>query len=97
MRNHKSRFWLQTLAVGFFALGISGCTGSMPRDAAIENNWGRAFETQLYLQTANPDAEKQVSPDLTMDGRSSENVMDAYRKSFTAEKTDETVNIIKLK
>ena len=97
MRNHKFRFLSQAFAVGFLALGIIGCAGSMPRDASIEKNWGRAFETQLYLQTANPDAEKQVSPVPAMDGRSSENVMDAYHGSFTAEETDETVNIIKLK
>jgi hypothetical protein len=73
------------------------CGKGYHKESLLEKNRGRAFETQVYLQTANPDANKQAQPVMVMDGSSSDNVMKEYRKSFSTENAKETVNILKLK
>jgi hypothetical protein len=78
-------------------LMLGACSSPVPQDSLIEKNWGRAYETQLYLQTANPEAGKQVAPVRVMEGASSDQVMDAYHKSFGEDDSGETVNIIKLR
>jgi hypothetical protein len=89
-----------TIFVSFAAalsLMAFGCTGAIQRDAALERNWGRAYETQRHLQTANPVAGQALTPAATMDGTASDLAMKAYRESFSPEEGAETVNIIKLR
>jgi hypothetical protein len=77
-------------------LTLGGCA-SFAEDSLMEQNWGRSWETQLYTQTANPEAGKDGAPVLVMDGASAEAAMEAYRQSFGAGKEEETVNIVKLR
>lgn len=84
-------------AVGVLLMAVCGCATSIPKDSPLEKNWGRSYETQRFLQTANPDAGKHSEPVMVMDGPAADQVIDAYRQSFSSENEQETVNIIKLK
>lgn len=97
MTNSTYKFWSLGLITAALMLAMTACSGSIPPDAPLERNWGRAFETQIYLQTANPEAGKTVQSVMVMDGPSSDNVMQGYRESFSSEGEEETVNIIKLR
>ena len=97
MPNTISRFRYCLLAAATLMLIIVGCTTPIPQDSLLEKNWGRSYETQLHLQTADPHAGKQTNTVMIMDGGSSEHAMEAYRKSFSTEKEEKTVNIIKLR
>lgn len=97
MINHISLICFRVFPAAALMLVMIGCASSIPEDSLLEKNWGRSFETQLHLQTANPDAGKQIEPVMAMDGSSSDLIMEKYRKSVGVEDYEETVNIIKLR
>jgi len=97
MINHISLICFRVLPAAALMLVMIGCANSIPEDSLLVKNWGRSYETQLHLQTANPDAAKQLDPMMAMDGSSSDLIMEKYRKSFSPENEEETVNIIKLR
>jgi hypothetical protein len=68
------------MAMGSLFL-LAGCSSIRP-DSSLERNWNRAYETQLNLQQANPEAGRQVRPVMEMDGASVDRIMEAHRKSF---------------
>lgn len=75
---------------------LAGCSSIRP-NSNLERNWGRAYETQLTLQQANPEAGRKVRPVMEMDGASADRIMEGHRKSFEGKSKEESVNIIKLK
>jgi hypothetical protein len=93
MKQSRSRL----VAAALLALIFAACSSPIHEQSLLQKNWGRSYETQLHLQTANPDAGKQTDPILGMDGASVDYILDAYHKSFRSGKKKETVNIIKLK
>ena len=97
MKKHISLICFQFFPAAVLMLAMIGCASSIPADSLLEKNWGRSYETQLHLQTANQDAGKQVDPVMAMDGASSDLIMEKYRKSIGVEDIEETVNIIKLR
>jgi hypothetical protein len=97
MINHISLFWLRSILAVVLTLGTIGCASSIPLDSKLQKNWGRSFETQRHLQTANPEAGQQAQSTMIMDGSAADLVVEEYRKSFGSENEEETVNIIKLR
>lgn len=94
-QNSTFRIW-GTLTI-MAGLSMAGCSSSFHKDSMMEKNWGRSFETQLHAQIVNPDAALELEPSEGVDGKTAGLIMDKYRKSFSSESKDETVNIIKLK
>ena len=81
---------------GFVCMGIGCASSPVPEDSPIERNWGRSYESALYLQTANPDAGNSLEPITGMNGEASEKILDGYEKSFESDSGEETVNVWKL-
>jgi hypothetical protein len=84
------------MAAAIFVTTLA-CGGAISKDSALERNWGRSYETQRYLQAADPAAGQTVQPAPTMDGAASDRVMEGYREAFSPESGAQTVNIIKLR
>lgn len=97
MKKTKKQFRSRIVAAALLVLILSACSSPIHEQSLLQKNWGRSYEAQLHLQTANPDAGKQTDPILGMDGTSVDYILDAYHKSFRSGKKQETVNIIKLK
>jgi hypothetical protein len=93
MKQSRSRL----VAAALLVLILAACSSPIHEQSLLQKNWGRSYEAQLHLQTANPDAGKQTDPILGMDGASVDYVLDAYHQSFRPKKQQQTVNIIKLK
>lgn len=68
------------MVTGIALLALSGCANT--KNSSLERNWGRSYESMVYLQTANPDAGKNRTAVEGMDGESSIIVTDEYRKTF---------------
>jgi hypothetical protein len=85
------------MIAGFVFMGI-GCASSspIPEDSLLERNWGRSYESALYLQTANPDAGKSLEPITGMNGAASENVLEGYENSFESDSGGVVTNVWKL-
>ena len=62
---------------------ISACSGT---DTLSQRNWGKSYETAVYNQMLNPDADKTLKPVDSLDGQAAKNVHKKYRESFTKEK-----------
>ena len=78
---------------------ISGCNGTTTyrRESMLNQNWGRSYETAIYNQMVNPDADKNLEPVLNLDGIASENSSIKYKNSFKKTEPKEIVNILKLR
>ena len=84
------------MIAGFVSMGIGCVSSPVPEDSLLERNYGRSYESALYLQTANPDAGQSQDPITGMNGGASENVIEGYEKSFESDTGEETVNVWKL-
>jgi len=73
---------------------LSGCAGTpwymggnwdpyKPTD--LEAAFGKAYQAAIANQTLNPDASKNLSPVIGMDGESAEKIMDTFKQSFQKE------------
>ncbi len=73
---------------------ITGCAGTpwymggnwdpyKPTD--LELAFGNAYYTAIQNQTLNPDASKNLSPVIGMDGKTAEKILEMYKKSFQKE------------
>lgn len=96
MKKHICLYRLSGLFAVISIIVLGGCASIHP-DSALEKNWGHAYEAQLTLQTANPEAGQQVRPVQEMDGATSQTITETHRQSFAEDCDDETVNIIKLR
>jgi hypothetical protein len=77
---------------------ISGCSGTtqFQRESMLDRNWGRSYETSIYNQMLNPDADKNLEPVLGLEGAAAEYTIYKYKDSFKEAETKEMVNILKL-
>ena len=84
------------LIAGFVIMAIGCASSAIPEDSSLERNWGRSYESALYLQTANPEAGQSLEPITGMNGGASENVIEGYEKSFESDSSGEVTNVWKL-
>ena len=77
---------------------ISGCNGTTTyrSESILNRNWGRSYETAIYNQMLNPDADKNLDPVLGLDGSAAEYNVEKYKDSFKEAGPKEIVNILKL-
>jgi hypothetical protein len=73
---------------------VSACSGT---ETLSQRNWGKSYETAIYNQTLNPDADKTLKPVDSMDGLAAENDLNKYRDGFKAKEEKQPVNLINLK
>ena len=73
------RLVFSSLIVG--GIVIAGCAGP----SVLDQNWGRSTETARFNQTLNPKAGENPEPVVGLDGRSADNALESYRRSFKAE------------
>lgn len=67
--------------IGMVLLSFTGCANT--QHTTLEKNWGRSYESLVYLQTANPDAGKNLTAVEGMGGQTAKVITDEYRKTFT--------------
>jgi len=83
------------ILISFFVslVFLVSCTGPQ---TALEKNRGRAVETAKYKQTVNPDPQ---SPEIVegTPGLAGDAIMKNYHDSFKKQKSEEIVNIIRLR
>ena len=95
----KKHLWI-ILIIGTVAAVsfIFGCSGRTPydKDSMLNRNWGISYETALYSQLVNPDADKNLDPVLGLDGTASQYNVVKYKESFKKTEQKEIVNILKL-
>ena len=74
-----------------------GCAGNMPeaqRTDILESHQGKPFESAQHNQTLNPEAGKEPTPVVGLDGKAAAANMEKYRKMLKREKkVTETVGI----
>ena len=79
------------IAIMFAVLSCSG----MP-ETLLDKNWGRSYESMLYMQMLDPDAGKNLKPVLGLDGNAASYNVDKYRETFKEKEQKEIVNVLKL-
>jgi hypothetical protein len=75
-----------------------GCIGTTPysEQSYLGRNWGRSFESIRYMQTADPEAGKNLDPVVGLDGNASVNNIDKYQESFKETERGASETILKL-
>ena len=84
------------IIVGIIA-GVSvvfACSGT---DTLSQRNWGKSYETAVYNQMLNPDADKTINPVDSLDGQAAENNLQRYRNGFKAKEQNQTTFNFNLK
>ena len=71
-----------------------GCQAVDYRQAQIDANYGRAYETARFSQILNPDAENNLDPVTGFDGNAAVNTLDKYQKDF--KKQDSTSKVFSI-
>lgn len=70
---------------------FSGCNTMGARGVRVADNFGRAYEMNVFTQTVNPDAGREASPVDALDGKAVEHIYKNYQKTFTKSQTPSTV------
>jgi hypothetical protein len=73
---------------------VSACSGT---ETLSQQNWGKSYETAVYNQMVNPDADKTLNPVDSLDGQAAENNLQRYRSGFKAEEQNQTTFNFNLK
>ena len=73
---------------------VSACSGT---ETLSHRNWGKSYETVVYNQTLNPDADKSLNPVDSLDGQAAENNLQKYRDGFKVKEGKQPINLINLK
>jgi hypothetical protein len=83
------------ITVLFSCIFLVGCGLKTPgkRETVLDRNFGKSFETAKENQILDANAKNNLQPVFGLDGKSSENTMDAYRKTFATEQPNQTGNI----
>lgn len=68
------------MIIGFSLFFFSGCAAQ--KNAQIEKNWGRSYESMVYSQVANPDAGTSLANIEGINGQESDIIMEEYLKTF---------------
>ena len=66
---------------------VSACSGT---ETLSQQNWGKSYETAVYSQMINPDADKTLKPVDSLDGQTAENNMQKYRDGFKVKEQQQT-------
>ena len=81
------------MGLGIFLLGLSGCC----RQTALDRDYGNAWAYNQTVQIADPKAALDQTPAVGLSPQASTNVMGAYNKSFSGQKsgggTSTTINL----
>lgn len=67
------------------------CSGP---DTLSQRNWGKSYETAVYSQTLNPDADKTLKSVDDLDGEAAKNNMQKYQDGFKTEESLQTGGLI---
>ncbi|MDP2268081.1 MAG: hypothetical protein Q8K46_02835 [Deltaproteobacteria bacterium] len=78
----KYRFLIGIIVALLFA---AGCATQLSR---VEKDFGVSHQLQIYNQTVNPEAEKNLAPVAGLSGQAAQNVQEKYQRGF--EKTAPT-------
>ena len=81
---------------GIAMLSLSGGCGKTfyaQNETLLDTNWGRSFEEAKYNQIINPDAQKNLTPVVGLDGEASRRNLKKYVTSFEKEAPEPTYNI----
>jgi hypothetical protein len=73
---------------------LPACSGT---DTLSQQNWGKSYETAVYNQMVNPDADKTINPVDSLDGQAAENNLQKYRDGFKAKEQNQTTFNFNLK
>ncbi len=73
---------------------VSACSGT---ETLSQRNWGKSYETAVYNQMLNPDADKSLNPVDSLDGQAAENNLQKYRDGFKVKEDKQPVNLINLR
>ena len=71
---------------------VSACSGP---ETLLQQNWGKSYETAVYSQTLNPDADQTLKSVDDLSGEAAENNMQKYRDDFKTKKEVQTGIIVK--
>ena len=71
---------------------VSACSGP---ETLLQQNWGKSYETAVYSQTLNPDADQTLKSVDDLSGEAAENNMQKYRDDFKTKKEVTTGIIVK--
>ena len=73
----------------------SGCgkTFFAQNETLLDKNWGRSFEEAKFNQLLNPDAKKNRSPVVGLDGEAARRNLKKYETSFEKEAPEPTYKI----
>ena len=75
-------------------LFMVGCaTPPAMNETPLGHNWGRSHVSQVYLQTANPEANQNLDPVLGLAGDAAAINREEYLKSFAEKQKRTTYNI----
>jgi hypothetical protein len=79
-------------------LVMFSCSGTTAahRETLLDRNWGRSYQTAIYNQMVNPDADKNLDPVLDLDGTGAAYNVGKYKESFRKAEQKQIVNILKL-
>jgi hypothetical protein len=71
-----------------------GCQGKIftPVESKLDKNWGKAYEAAKHNQTLNPEAQKNETPVVGLDGEAAEINMEMYRNSFEKDEPEPKTN-----
>ena len=73
---------------------LFGCNSMNQREALVDDNWGRSYETVRFSQIVNPDAGENMVEDQGTDGITVEHNYDKYQKSYKKdESVSQTINV----
>ena len=73
---------------------VSACSGT---ETLSQQIWGKSYETAVYNQMVNPDADKTLNPVDSLDGQAAENNLQRYRDGFKAKEQNQTTFNFNLK
>jgi len=75
-----------------FAVSIAfACSGP---DTLSQRNWGKSYETAVYSQTVNPDADNTMKSVDDLSGEAAESVHQKYQDGFKTKEVIETGDLI---
>ncbi len=92
----KSYFLVIGIITGLLFVSSCSETTQLQSESLLDRNWGRSYETAIYNQVGNPDADKNLDPVIGLDGTAAEYNVDKHRESFKETEQKEIVNILKL-
>lgn len=72
-------------------LSLSGCA---QRQSRVESFHGTSYELAKFNQIINLDAENNLAPVDTLDGKAADNLVDTYQKSFIPKTSENKLSFI---